>query len=516
MSTYRGPDRRRSASATPGSPTDASFQVALAVIVAWFALLFLPGETSSPVLGQEDHLSFAAAATVAICSVLLISLWRADRRAPTLWCAIASAFAAATIVARSLAASSTEGADLRSVALACAVGAVATGITAAATPTINASLVGRVPMLLVAALAGAVALSFAFATLGLGLPTLDGGDVGLASLAATAGWAALAGAWFMRGRKDGEWFLVWMALLALTMAISETSPGVADLTGRSVSWELHVLLLVGALFGARGAARSVHVTMTEQAHELHAARHQIGIADRDAESARAAAEERAHEARNALSAVGGAIQVLERHHERLDPSVRSKLADGIAQELERLQRLVDVDEASGPPRPFRVDEAVMPVVQGARCQGLEVRVAVPAGVVAFGSPTATAEIVQNLLVNAMRHAGGIDVEVRSSVGHDRVVITVSDGGPGVPEEDRTTVFDRNQRGGDSTGRGLGLYVCRRLARAQGGEIWVDDRPGGGAVFGFDVALASGSGLDGLEPGHPADAREELGDVADVR
>lgn len=523
VGSYRGPDRRRSARPESGSPFDRSFAVALGVILVAFLIALRPWAPVDPTgLDGEDYLAFGASSVLAVSSVLLIARWRVNRTTTALWAAIANGLIAVTIVVRCIASSEiTDSESLRSVGLAFAVVSMAVGLLSAVAPTVDGSVRG-VRLLVVPAMtvAGIVFLSVAFIALELGLPAHGGDGAGaVKSLTLTTGWVLLTAAWLWRARKDQDWALGWLGLLALTMALSEVSIAVATAADRPVSLDMLVLLLVGALCAGRGATRALQVAIDVQAWELDETRENMGAADHQAQSARAAAEERAHEARNALQAVGGAIQTLERYHEKLDPSVRSKLADGIAFELERLQKLVDVDETTAPPSLFAVEDAVIPVVEGARGQGMSIDVRIPDDLVAIGNPMATAEVVQNLLINAERHADGVDVVVEASQEAGRVLITVSDGGPGVPHGEREAVFGRRQCGTTSSGgQGFGLYVSRRLVRSQGGELWVADRPGGGAVFGFDLAVASARGLTGQSTARttPApDAFDQVGDTADA-
>ena len=93
---------------------------------------------------------------------------------------------------------------------------------------------------------------------------------------------------------------------------------------------------------------------------------------------------------------------------------------------------------------------------------------------------------RNLIDNAVRH-GGLPVEVALSTGEaGRVEIRVSDHGPGVPQGERERLFEPfYRRAGKSeaeSGVGLGLALVRRIARAHGGEAWVEAAPAGGAVF----------------------------------
>ena len=67
-----------------------------------------------------------------------------------------------------------------------------------------------------------------------------------------------------------------------------------------------------------------------------------------------------------------------------------------------------------------------------------------------------------------------------------VIFSVRDHGPGVPEKDRQRIFRRFARGEECrTGKehfGLGLSIARQIAALHGGRLWVEDAPGGGAVF----------------------------------
>lgn len=117
------------------------------------------------------------------------------------------------------------------------------------------------------------------------------------------------------------------------------------------------------------------------------------------------------------------------------------------------------------------------------------------------------QLLDNLLENALRHTpddGTIRVRLRLPGDDDiddvtdssgrpgarageggGVLLEVADSGPGVPEEVGERVFDRFERGTEASGEGgvgLGLTICREVARAHGGEIWVDDAREGGAAF----------------------------------
>jgi signal transduction histidine kinase len=68
-----------------------------------------------------------------------------------------------------------------------------------------------------------------------------------------------------------------------------------------------------------------------------------------------------------------------------------------------------------------------------------------------------------------------------------VLLTVADSGPGVPDDQKDRIFERffqAEAGRNVRGRGvgLGLTICREIAAAHGGAIWVSDNPGRGSTF----------------------------------
>lgn len=111
------------------------------------------------------------------------------------------------------------------------------------------------------------------------------------------------------------------------------------------------------------------------------------------------------------------------------------------------------------------------------------------GAVVQGHPRDLERLMRNLIENAVRHCppgGRVRVETHGDADDARVVVT--DEGPGVPPDARERIFEpffRLDRGrADHSGAGLGLAIGRTIARAHGGDLWVDSAPstGGGARF----------------------------------
>ena len=101
------------------------------------------------------------------------------------------------------------------------------------------------------------------------------------------------------------------------------------------------------------------------------------------------------------------------------------------------------------------------------------------------------QVLANLLDNALRHAPPSSViTVAAEMRDDRIAISVTDRGPGVPPAEREGVFDRFVRF-DSGGRaGLGLTIAKTFVEAHNQHIWVEDGAEGGARFIFTLPTTS--------------------------
>ena len=121
-----------------------------------------------------------------------------------------------------------------------------------------------------------------------------------------------------------------------------------------------------------------------------------------------------------------------------------------------------------------------------------------------GDREALRRVLDNLVGNAVRHASAaVTLAVHRSA--DRVVLTVADDGPGIPESDRARVFDRftrldDARTRDDGGAGLGLAIVRELVRLHGGTVTLGD-----AAPGLRVAVALPAAEAPTSPAEPAAA-----------
>jgi two-component system, NtrC family, sensor histidine kinase KinB len=102
----------------------------------------------------------------------------------------------------------------------------------------------------------------------------------------------------------------------------------------------------------------------------------------------------------------------------------------------------------------------------------------------------------NLMDNALKFAPAEGIIRIGCKPHSEqfLRVEVADNGPGIPDDAKTQIFERFQQVSGSRGRrrgtGLGLTFCKLTVEAHGGQIWIEDNPGGGSIFVFTLPIAS--------------------------
>jgi PAS domain S-box-containing protein len=213
-----------------------------------------------------------------------------------------------------------------------------------------------------------------------------------------------------------------------------------------------------------------------------------------------------HDLRTPLASVMGIALTLQRGGHQLAPADAADLLGRLAGNARRLDRiltgLLDLDRLERGKvelrrEPVDLDRLVAGVVKEARDEldahpvSLEL---VPVQVLADAPKVE--RIVENLLANAVRHTDpGTPIWVRVSQGDRGALLCVDDAGPGIPAEQRESIFRPFQRGpGGATyapGSGVGLAVVAQFASLHDGSAWVEDRTGGGASFRVLLPEANG-------------------------
>ena len=100
-------------------------------------------------------------------------------------------------------------------------------------------------------------------------------------------------------------------------------------------------------------------------------------------------------------------------------------------------------------------------------------------------------VFRNLLNNAVQHNDRDDptIEVSAEVDDDWVTVRIADDGPGIAPDRRAGVFGKGEKGIDSEGTGLGLYLVYTLVDRYGGSVWIEDNDPRGCVFNVRLRLA---------------------------
>ena len=201
-----------------------------------------------------------------------------------------------------------------------------------------------------------------------------------------------------------------------------------------------------------------------------------------------------HELRTPLAQISMFAETLYLGRER-NEAERRQFAGIVFAEARRLTALVENvlrfsrgEHAASALRPLPhgvadlVSRAVSAFAPMAAAADVRVEVAVPDDVRARVDAEAFQQIMLNLLDNAVKHGGGGRVDVAACTEGAEVSLTVDDGGPGVPAEWRSRVFEpfAQVEGRNVAGAGIGLAIVRDFMLAHGGRVWIESSPAGGA------------------------------------
>jgi two-component system sensor histidine kinase KdpD len=199
----------------------------------------------------------------------------------------------------------------------------------------------------------------------------------------------------------------------------------------------------------------------------------------------------------------GSLDLLSMPDVNADADLSLEMAGLAGRQARRLQRLIDdllvaskMDRGLVQPRkePVQVGDVVKESV--ALIAYENVTVAMPDGVWAMADPHHLTQIVINLVENAIKYAPGSQIDViGANLGDDKIMLAVSDHGPGIPGDLKDKIFERFYRlpGSDrASGTGLGLSIVFMLVESMGGVIDVVDTPGGGATFALTLPAATAS------------------------
>ncbi len=267
------------------------------------------------------------------------------------------------------------------------------------------------------------------------------------------------------------------------------------------SLRTNALALDGVVRGVdRIAAGDYDVQLTEQGwpetRDLSRSVMAMAARLRDAEAQRIALQaDIAHELRTPLSVIQGTTEgmidgVYPRDDEHLELVLRrSRMMAGL---LDDFRTIATAD--AGALQLHREWVDVSALLDGIAADyrddadrtGVELARSGADDLVAEVDPFRLAEVIDNLLKNALRHTSeGDRIELGAESSGNDLVIWVRDTGEGIPADQLPSVFDRYAKSADSGGSGLGLAIAKRLVEAHDGTISVESAVGQGQPSRFD-------------------------------
>ncbi|WP_327120392.1 ATP-binding protein [Streptomyces sp. NBC_01341] len=217
----------------------------------------------------------------------------------------------------------------------------------------------------------------------------------------------------------------------------------------------------------------------------------------------------AHELRSPLTSVKGFTATLLAKWERFTDDQKRLMLETVDADANRVTRLIaelldisriDSGRLELRRQPVDISAAVERHIQAHTANGqapdrflVHTRQPLP---MLWADPDKVDQVLGNLLENAVRHGEGtVTIEIAPAPAPAKsdesgTAVTVSDEGPGIPEESMARVFTRFWRGSKRGGTGLGLYIVKGIVEAHGGTITVARGPGGGAEFRFILPVSA--------------------------
>jgi signal transduction histidine kinase len=318
--------------------------------------------------------------------------------------------------------------------------------------------------------------------------------------------------------RQGVGLRAWVAAMLLGMApvvtvVAQTSLGLVPILGLpTVAVYLAcrgAIRADGERARAEAAAEQARATAAEQARLVQGEQalvRQLQESDRLKRDLLATVS---HELKTPLTVILGTLGTLSRRGAALDPAERREFVDMAVRQGTRLKELIEQLLLAARFEQTGDEPAERPLVDAAAVAGdalAVARVAHPGRELVLvarealpvrAAPEAILQVLGNLLDNAVKYAPGHGpVRLEATRFGPMAVLAVEDSGPGVPPAERERIFERfTQLDSGATRRaggvGLGLYIARQLAHAQGGELVLADPvpPDQGARFELRLPLA---------------------------
>ena len=208
-----------------------------------------------------------------------------------------------------------------------------------------------------------------------------------------------------------------------------------------------------------------------------------------------------HDIRNDMAVIHGWASVLEDH-------VDEEGEDALERVLHKSQHVIDftetlrvfVDSLTGDSsvdvEPVDLREYLETELTAVRESYPDARIQMEGGVpeTAVRANELLASVFRNITENAVEHSDEATptVHVTCTEQGDTVHIRFADNGPGIPDDRKESIFGKGEKGLESGGSGIGLYLVATLTEQFGGQVWVEDNEPKGAVFVVELRTADGA------------------------
>lgn len=207
-----------------------------------------------------------------------------------------------------------------------------------------------------------------------------------------------------------------------------------------------------------------------------------------------------HELKTPLAALMLQMEMAKRAPS-ITPEKMSRIIDNTHKDVLRLKRLVDdmldvsrivSGKLSMEFETFQLDEFMQELIERlspAFNQPGKIKLLLNAPVQVNWDRFRIEQVVSNLLTNAFRYGEGGSVEIETKCDGENVTLVVRDFGIGIAQENLSKIFDLFERGPhptETTGLGLGLFICQEIINLHQGKIKVQSSPGLGSTFTVDI------------------------------
>ena len=209
-----------------------------------------------------------------------------------------------------------------------------------------------------------------------------------------------------------------------------------------------------------------------------------------------------HDFRTPLTSISGAVSTLLEEDSEISREDRKDLLQAISEESTRLNRIIEkilqivkIESVSLQVHKemHSLEEIIGSTVNRLRplLKERKITTEIPEDLSVHLDALLIEQVLVNLLENAARYTpNGSPIDIVAFRNHEGVSVEIRDRGPGIPNADQKSIFEKFQRSGrtDKWGSGLGLAICQGILKIHQGNIGVKDREGGGSIFYFSLPL----------------------------